>query len=200
MASRVLFILQAGYFKAKTLFFSFEIDEVADDVKHVLQQHYPQYHDTGVEIGDRQTDPLRATAQTTDSPQFQRNIQRALNRGESYHKLVRAVAYANGGKLRVRTDQEQQLWSECSRLLTNCIIYYNACILSELLERAERRQDYQPTDAIKRANPASWKHVNLYGPTASWILAMGLTSRNWSISWRRPAVGTPRRRTEVAIF
>jgi len=28
--------------KAKTLFFSFEIDEVADDVKHVLQQHYPQ--------------------------------------------------------------------------------------------------------------------------------------------------------------
>src|SRR5271166_3934379 len=43
-----------------------------------------------------------------DSPQFQRNIQRALNRGESYHKLVRAVAYANGGKLRVRTDQEQQ--------------------------------------------------------------------------------------------
>ena len=42
-------------------------------------------------------------------------------------------------------------------------IYYNACILSELLERAERRQDYQRADAIKRANPASWKHVNLYG-------------------------------------
>src|SRR5260370_42565161 len=73
------------------------------------------------------------------------------------------LAYANGGKLRVRTDQEQQLWSECSRLLANCIIYYNACILSELLERAERRQDYQRADAIKRANPASWKHVNLYG-------------------------------------
>jgi hypothetical protein len=86
----------------------------------------------------------------------------ALNRDESYHKLVRAAAYANGGKLRVRTDQEQQFWSECSRLLANCIIYYNACILSELLERAERRQDYQRTDAIKRANPASWKHVNLY--------------------------------------
>jgi Domain of unknown function (DUF4158) len=48
LASRVLFILQAGYFKAKTLFFSFEIDEVADDVKHVLQQHYPQYHDTAL--------------------------------------------------------------------------------------------------------------------------------------------------------
>ena len=30
-------------------------------------------------------------------------------------------------------------------------------------ERAERQQDYQRADAIKRANPASWKHVNLYG-------------------------------------
>ena len=98
-----------------------------------------------------------------DSPEFQRNIQRALNRGESYHKLVRAVAYANGGKLRVRTDQEQQLWSECSRLLANCIIHYNACILSELLERAEHRQDYERADAIKRANPVGWKYVNLYG-------------------------------------
>src|SRR5260221_3996537 len=48
LASRVLFILQAGYFKAKTLFFSFEIDEGAEDVKHVLQQHYPHYHDTAV--------------------------------------------------------------------------------------------------------------------------------------------------------
>jgi hypothetical protein len=37
--------------------------------------------------------------------------------------LARAVANANGGKLRVRTDQEQQLWSECSRLLADCIIF-----------------------------------------------------------------------------
>jgi hypothetical protein len=29
---------------------------------------------------------------------------------------------------------------------------------------------------------------------------MGSTSRNWSISWRQPAVGAPRRRTEVAIL
>jgi hypothetical protein len=29
--------------------------------------------------------------------------------------------------------------------------------------RAERRQDYRRADAIKRVNPASWKHVNLHG-------------------------------------
>jgi TnpA family transposase len=98
-----------------------------------------------------------------DSLRLRRNVQRALNRGESYHKLVRAVAYANGGRLRVRTDLEQQLWSECSRFLTNCVIYYNACILSELLEYAEREKDFDLAERIKRISPVSWKHVNLYG-------------------------------------
>ena len=57
------------------------------------------------------------------------------------------------------------------------IIYYNACILSELLERAERRQDYQRADAIKRANPASWKHVNLYGAYSFLDIGDGANSK-----------------------
>ena len=98
-----------------------------------------------------------------DSLSLRRNVHKALNRGESYHKLARAVAYANGGKLRVRTDHEQQLWSECSRFLSNCVIFYNACILSELLEYAEREKDLDLADRIKRISPVSWKHVNFYG-------------------------------------
>ena len=98
-----------------------------------------------------------------DSLAMRRNVQRALNRGESYHKLRRAVAYAYSGRLRVKTGLEQQIWAECSRLLANCVIYYNACILSELLERAERRGDHEQADQIKRVSPVSWKHVNFYG-------------------------------------
>jgi hypothetical protein len=98
-----------------------------------------------------------------DSLRLRRNVQRALNRGESYHKLVRAVAYANGGRLRARADLEQELWSECSRFLANCVIHYNACILSELLEYAEREKDFDLGERIKRISPVSWKHVNFYG-------------------------------------
>jgi hypothetical protein len=43
LASRVLFILQVGYFKAKSLFFAFDFDDVAEDVRHVLQQNYPHF-------------------------------------------------------------------------------------------------------------------------------------------------------------
>ena len=60
-------------------------------------------------------------------------------------------------------DLEQQLWSECSRLLANCVINYNACILSQLLDYAERKQDFKLADLIKSISPVSWKHVNFYG-------------------------------------
>lgn len=98
-----------------------------------------------------------------DSVALRRNVQRALNRGESYHKLRRAVAYAFSGRLRVKTDLEQQIWSECSRLLSNCVIYYNACILSALLKRKEHEGNQEQSDQIKRVSPVSWKHVNFYG-------------------------------------
>jgi Domain of unknown function (DUF4158) len=61
LASRVLFILQVGYFKAKTLFFAFEFEDVREDVRHILQQHYPEVHDT--ELTARSLKQTRHTQQ-----------------------------------------------------------------------------------------------------------------------------------------
>jgi TnpA family transposase len=98
-----------------------------------------------------------------DSPPLRRNVQRALNRGENYHQLRRAVSYANFGKLRFKTEQEQQIWNECSRLLTNCILYYNATILSNLLARKEESGDSQGAALLKQVSPVAWQHINFYG-------------------------------------
>ena len=89
--------------------------------------------------------------------------QRALNRGESYHQLRRAVSYANYGKLRFKTEYEQQLWQECSRLVTHCIIYYNAAILSNLLAHKQGMSDYQGAALLKQVSPVAWQHINLHG-------------------------------------
>jgi hypothetical protein len=48
-------------------------------------------------------------------------------------------------------------------LLANCAINYNACILSQLLDYAKRKQDFKLADRIKSISPVSWKHVNVYG-------------------------------------
>src|SRR5699024_3794439 len=96
-----------------------------------------------------------------DSPPLRRNVQRTLTWGESHHKLRRAVSHANFGKLRFKTEQEQQIWNECSRLIANCIIYYNASILSNILTYRENQG--QDSEVVKQLSPVPWQHINLYG-------------------------------------
>ena len=98
-----------------------------------------------------------------DSPPLRRNVQQALNRGESYHQLRRAVSHANFGKLRFKTEHEQHIWGECARLITNCIIYYNAMLLSSLLDYKEAAGDAQGAALLKHISPVAWQHINLYG-------------------------------------
>jgi len=98
-----------------------------------------------------------------DSIELRRNIQKVINRGESYHKLKRAICYDNFGKFRVKTEMEQQIWSECTRLIANSIIFYNGIILSALLKNAEKARDYEKIDLIKQISPIAWRHINLYG-------------------------------------
>jgi len=98
-----------------------------------------------------------------DSPSLRQNVYKALNRSENYHQLRRAISHANFGKLRLKTEYEQQLWNECSRLVANCIIYYNASILSNLLICKEKIGDNEAISLLKQISPVAWQHINLHG-------------------------------------
>ncbi|MEO0012915.1 MAG: hypothetical protein RLZZ535_1304 [Cyanobacteriota bacterium] len=98
-----------------------------------------------------------------DSVPLRQNVQRALNRGESYHQLRRAVSHANFGKLRFKSEYEQQIWGDCGRLLTNCIIYYNASILSDLLIYREGLGDIDGVALLSLVSPVAWQGINFYG-------------------------------------
>jgi hypothetical protein len=94
---------------------------------------------------------------------MRRGVQQALNRGEAYHHLHRAASYANFGKLRFRTEYDQPLWSECSRLIANCIIFYNASILSAVLLRNQEKGEQDPAALLRHISPVAWQHINFYG-------------------------------------
>ena len=98
-----------------------------------------------------------------DSISLRRNVHRALGRGEGYHQLRRAISYASFGALRFKTEYEQQLWSECCRLIANCVIYYNAMILSGLLKAKEQAGDKIQIARLARVSPIAWQHVNFQG-------------------------------------
>jgi hypothetical protein len=98
------------------------------------------------------------------------------------------------------TSERRGSNSSLERMLAtaaDCIIYYNACILSELLEHAERRQVTNgPTRSSEQTRQAG-RIRPLLGLQLPGYPAMGSTFRNWSISWRRPGAGATGRRTDL---
>ena len=86
-----------------------------------------------------------------------------MNRGESYHRLRRAVAYAHGGRFRARSQHEQELWNECARLVASAVVHYNGLLLSEVLKTLQRQRHTVAIEALGEVSPLSWQHINFYG-------------------------------------
>jgi TnpA family transposase len=98
-----------------------------------------------------------------DDVDLRQSVQKALNRGEAYHRFRRAIAYVNSGKFRVKTEAEQQIWNECSRLIANAVIYYNTLLLSRVYEQKQVAGDQAAMEVIRGISPVAWQHVNLIG-------------------------------------
>lgn len=77
--------------------------------------------------------------------------------------FCRTVSFANFGALRFRTEDNQQIWGECSRLLTNCIIYYNAIILSRLLKIKLSDADATQVQRLAPVSPIALRHSTPVG-------------------------------------
>ena len=98
-----------------------------------------------------------------DDVVLRQNVQKALNRGEAYHRFRRAIAYVNSGKFRVKTECEQQTWNECSRLIANAVIYYNTALLSRIYAQKKSAGDVAAIAILKHISPIAWQHINLFG-------------------------------------
>ena len=94
---------------------------------------------------------------------FRQAIQGGLCRGESYHQLRRAVERANGRNFRGTSDIQVATWNECARLLTNCVLYYNAFILNGAKEESDKQGDTERSQKLIRFSPATWGHINFRG-------------------------------------
>ena len=117
-----------------------------------------------------------------DDVTLRQSVQKALNRGEAYHRFRRAIAYVNAGKFRVKTEAEQQIWNECSRLIANAVILYNTLLLSRVYEQKQAVGDEAAMTIVKGVSPVAWQHVNLFGkfefsPTTSKVDIEALAAR-----------------------
>ncbi|MCC8373126.1 hypothetical protein CKY10_10380 [Photorhabdus sp. HUG-39] len=97
-----------------------------------------------------------------DNKSLRQYVAKALNRGEAYHRLKKAIAHVNGGKMNVKSENEQHIIHECTRLMANAIIYFNAELLSSLLERGDPDGLFE-MGRLGKISPVAWQHINFYG-------------------------------------
>lgn len=69
----------------------------------------------------------------------------------------------HAGKFRVKTEGEQQIWIECSRLIFNAVIFYNTALLSRVHAQKLAAGDLEAAELVKKVSPVAWQHVNLFG-------------------------------------
>ncbi|MCW7552653.1 transposase [Endozoicomonas gorgoniicola] len=98
-----------------------------------------------------------------DNKTLRQFVQQALNRGEAYHQLRKAIASVNGNLFRGGNDYQIDQWNDCARLIANSIIYYNSALLSALIEKFQKDGNQRVVDMIASFSPVAWTHIQLAG-------------------------------------
>jgi hypothetical protein len=92
--------------------------------------------------------------------EFRRAILIALNRGEAYNGLYRAITLLKKGNLRGQSEAEMEVWHQCTRLISAIILYYNTYILNSLYVAATTEQE---KELLLKMSPCAWSHINMLG-------------------------------------
>ena len=95
--------------------------------------------------------------------QLRQVIQKSLNRGEQLQGLKRALAALGGNQFRGRNPEEMAMWNSCANLLANCIVYYNALIMSSFKSYCLDTGDEDQIKHLRSISPASWENIILNG-------------------------------------
>lgn len=93
-------------------------------------------------------------------PEFRRVILYALNRGEHYNSLYRAICLLNDGALRGKSEIEMEIWHQCTRFIAAIIHYYNAYILNSLYMGSNNEEERR---FLASLSPTAWVHINFLG-------------------------------------
>jgi TnpA family transposase len=97
------------------------------------------------------------------SPEFRRQINRQLNKGEQLHSLRRYLMVAQEAQIRKRYPDDQLNQAHCLNLVTNAVVVWNTVYMWEALKQLKREGYQIDEEAVKHLSPARYEHLNVYG-------------------------------------
>jgi TnpA family transposase len=97
------------------------------------------------------------------SPEFRRQINRQLNKGEQLHSLRRYLMVAQEAQIRKRYPDDQLNQAHCLNLMTNAVVVWNTVYMWEALKQLKREGYQIDEEDVKHLSPARYEHLNVYG-------------------------------------
>lgn len=129
-----------------------------------------------------------------DDEEYRRKVLNQLNRGESRHRLARAICHGQRGEIRQRYKEGQEDQLGALGLVTNAVILWNTIYTEASLNHIGRSKDLE-----SRLSPLANNHINMLGQF-SFSLANCVSKENLdrypkttclSVSFRTLGLQTP---------
>ena len=96
-------------------------------------------------------------------PKLRRRCLGGLNKGESAHKLKRAVFFHERGEVRDRSFDSQAFRASGLNLVVSAIVHWNTVYLARIVDSLKGKGRTIPGHLLKHVSPISWEHINLTG-------------------------------------
>ena len=94
---------------------------------------------------------------------MRQDVRGALNRNEAYNQLRATIESTGSSRSRGLLDSRLEIWNECTRLLSNIIIFYNTYILSKFMVKKEGQGKIKAAKFIRKMSTIASQHINLGG-------------------------------------
>jgi len=95
---------------------------------------------------------------------LRQNIKTSRNRAEAYHQQQRMIRKIYDGMLKGKKIVENELQTQATRLVANCVIVYNAILINSLyLMLIDRHGKDKARKIISRISPIAWSHIIFTG-------------------------------------
>ena len=99
-----------------------------------------------------------------DNMNLRKAIRTARNRTESYHQLQQSIRKVYNGIFKGRKIVDNRISAHAARLIANCIIAYNATMLSSIYEKMLKSNVKQELmDEFLRISPIAWSYLLFTG-------------------------------------
>ena len=86
------------------------------------------------------------------------------------------MAALGGNQFKGKSPEDMILWNRCADLLANCIVYYNALLMSSFKSHCLNSEKADQLKYLRSISPASWEHILLNG-----IYDLAENDESWDI-------------------